>query len=136
MSAAFPPVLSASDLALVVDPELARARTLPADAYVSDEVFAWEQQFLFESAWVCVGRSSEVGEPNDQRSIAVGSQSVVLARDSDGLLRGFFNACRHRGHELLAPGACTSRASIVCPYHSWAFRLDGRLRVAARFTDV
>lgn len=136
MLAITPPCVHEADLALVTEPDLARARTLPAEAYVSAEVFAWEQHHLFESAWVCVGRSSDVGQAQDQLAIEIGSQSVVLVRDRDGVLRGFFNSCRHRGHELLAVGACTNRASIVCPYHSWAFGLDGRLRVAARFTDT
>jgi len=136
MGASVVPPLLVSDLELVTDPDLSRARTLPAEAYTSDEVFTWEREYLFEAAWVCVGRSSDVGQPQDQRAVEIGAQSVVLVRDADGVLRGFFNSCRHRGHELLAVGACTNRASIVCPYHSWAFRLDGRLRVAARFTDT
>ena len=33
------------------------------------------------------------------------ARRVLLVRDGDGALRGWFNVCRHRGHELLAPGA-------------------------------
>jgi glycine betaine catabolism A len=33
---------------------------LPASAYTSDAVFAWEQQHLFAGSWTCVGRVGEV----------------------------------------------------------------------------
>ena len=52
-----------------------------------------------------------------------------------GSIRAFANTCRHRGHELLACGATAKRRSIVCPYHSWSYRLDGALRNAPGFDD-
>jgi Rieske 2Fe-2S family protein len=45
-------------------------------------------------------------------------------------LRAFANVCRHRGHELLGIGERACRSSVRCPYHSWAYDLDGRLRRA------
>jgi len=58
---------------------------------------------------------------------------VLLTRDDDGGLHAFANTCRHRGHELLACGATAQRNSIICPYHSWTYDLDGGLRFAAGF---
>ena len=51
-----------------------------------------------------------------------------MARGTDGALRGFSNACRHRGHELLPCGGTTTGRAIVCPYHAWVYGFDGELR--------
>ena len=51
--------------------------------------------------------------------------SAVLARDGQGVLRAFTNACRHRATRLVdAP--CAAKA-MVCPYHGWTYDLAGAL---------
>jgi Rieske 2Fe-2S family protein len=109
--------------------------TLPAEAYTSPEVFAWEAANFFEQTWVCVGRSVDLAAPGDRKAVRVGSEGVLLVRDTSGDLRGFFNVCRHRGHELLAEGACVSGGVIKCPYHAWVYGLDGSLKGAPHFGD-
>jgi len=112
------------------------SRNLPQDAYVSRNVFDWEQQHLWEAAWVCAGRSEALSRPGDQTALRIGSDGILLVRDEAGALRGFYNVCRHRGHELLAPGACAHARAIRCPYHGWTYELDGRLRLAPRTGDL
>jgi phenylpropionate dioxygenase-like ring-hydroxylating dioxygenase large terminal subunit len=129
-----PPIDPAS-LASVLAP-LGRARTLPAEAYVSEEVFAWERRSFYGGSWVAVGRSSLAEHPGDQTAIEVGTEGLLLTRDQDGLLHGFYNVCRHRGHELLECGTTTNRKGIKCPYHAWVYGLDGRLRGAPRFKQL
>jgi glycine betaine catabolism A len=128
--------IAQEDLEAVLAPEFGLARTLPARAYRADAVLEWERRRLFDDSWVCVGRSELAAEPRAQRAIRVGGEGIVLARDLDGRLRGFHNTCRHRGHELLGDGECRRRGTIACPYHSWAYNLDGSLRQATRFSDV
>jgi glycine betaine catabolism A len=111
------------------------ARMLPRQAYVSDDVLAWEREHLFEGGWVCAGRADAFAGPGSQLATSVGTTGVLLVRDEAGGLRAFANICRHRGHELLACGASTTRGAIVCPYHGWSYRLDGSLRNAARAGD-
>ena len=111
-------------------------RTLPGAAYTSEEVLAWERERFFEGSWTCVGRAQDLRRPGDQRAVRVGADAVLLVRGQDGVLRGFFNTCRHRGHQLLPCGGpvVTSRA-IRCPYHSWTYALDGRFKTAPSFAD-
>ena len=52
----------------VLAPTLGGSRTLPAEAYLSDEVFAWEERHFFEDGWVCLGRADDLAEPGDQRA--------------------------------------------------------------------
>jgi Rieske 2Fe-2S family protein len=106
---------------------------LPSAAYTDPGVFAWEQRHFFGSGWLCVGRSEQVAAPGDLRAEAAGTGSVLLARDTDGVLRAFANTCRHRGHELLPCGSGSHQQVIICPYHSWTYALDGSLRAAAGF---
>ena len=89
----------------VLAPRMDGARTLPAEAYTSAAVFDWEHRHLFEQGWVCVGRADELANPGDQRAYRVGQEGILVVRDHDPVLRGFYNTCRHRGHELLEPGA-------------------------------
>lgn len=112
-----------------------RARTLPAEAYLSEAVLGWERETLFDGSWVCVGRGEAVRAPGDQRAVRLGTEGVLLARGTDGELRGFLNTCRHRGHELLPCGGDTVNRNVIqCPYHSWTYRLDGRFQGAPWFS--
>jgi glycine betaine catabolism A len=109
------------------------SRMLPPGAYVDPAVFSWEQQNFFGGGWTCVGFSAELAKPGDQRAESVGAGGVLLSRDAGGTLHAFSNFCRHRGHELLPCGVSAQRQSIVCPYHSWTYDLDGGLKTAKGF---
>src|SRR5438309_3542400 len=115
---------------------IGQSRTLPAEAYTSPDVLAWELRHFFEGSWVCIGRSALLPRAGDQTAVAAGGEGMLLVRGEDGVLRGFFNACRHRGHELLSCGAVANERVIKCPYHAWVYGLDGSLRAAPRFSDL
>jgi phenylpropionate dioxygenase-like ring-hydroxylating dioxygenase large terminal subunit len=51
---------------------------------------------------------------------------LVVVRGSDGQVRAFRNACRHRGTQLADGSGCAK--AFVCRYHGWTYGLDGRLR--------
>src|SRR6266508_1563692 len=97
--------------------EFGQSRTLPRVAYTSERVLAFELERLFAGSWVCVARAEDLPDPGDRLAV----------QDRDATLRAFANVCRHRGHELLPAGASASARSVVCPYHAWAYRLDGSL---------
>jgi nitrite reductase/ring-hydroxylating ferredoxin subunit len=124
----------------VLEPVLAagpdEGRGLPATTYTSQAVLAWELRWFFEAGWVCVGRADELATPGDQHAVRIGNEGVLVIRGADGVLRGFFNTCRHRGHELLEPGGRRATRAIRCPYHAWVYRLDGTLAATPRFGDV
>ena len=123
----------ADDLAAALAP-FGESRMLPREAYVDPAVFAWEQRHIF-SAWTCVAHASDLPEVGSQRAVPTGAGSILLSRDESGTVRAFANTCRHRGHELLQCGQSAKRHSIICPYHSWTYRLDGELRNAPGLRD-
>ena len=100
---------------------------LPAAAYTDPDVLAWENRHFFVAGWVCIGRADDLAQPGDRRAYAIGDEGVLVVRGDDGVLRGFFNTCRHRAHELLPCGGQGSGKYIRCPYHAWVFNTDGRL---------
>jgi len=53
-------------------------------------------------------------------------QPVLVARDQDGKINAFLNACTHRGGNLSREERGNTR-SFVCPYHGWAFKTSGEL---------
>jgi Rieske 2Fe-2S family protein len=115
---------------------LHNARTLPADAYITEPMLDWERRHAIEPAWSCVARSSDLAKAGDQRAVPVGTETALLVRGSDRSLNAFYNACRHRGHELLPAGECVNRRTITCPYHAWVYNLQGNLKSATRFMDT
>jgi phenylpropionate dioxygenase-like ring-hydroxylating dioxygenase large terminal subunit len=100
---------------------------LPAAAYADDDVLTWEHEHFFAAGWACVGRADDLNDPGARRAVDVGGASVLLVRGKDGVLRGFHNVCRHRGHELMPCGSSASGSFIRCPYHAWVFDTQGRL---------
>jgi choline monooxygenase len=113
---------------------VALATTLVPDAYTSGEFFALERERVFGTSWVAVGCSAPLREPGDVLVAEVAGRSVFVVRQKDATLRAFYNVCRHRGTQLLAAGECRVKRFIRCPYHSWAYDLDGRCIGTPMFT--
>jgi phenylpropionate dioxygenase-like ring-hydroxylating dioxygenase large terminal subunit len=64
---------------------------------------------------------------------------LLVMRDSEGVVRIFLNACRHRGTRLIEAAEPVAKRSVSCPYHAWNYRLDGCLRSVPfeeTFTDL
>ena len=112
-----------------------QSRTLPAAAFTDRDVLAWELRHLFAGSWTCLGRVGEVFGGASQRALTVGDIGVLVTIDGE-VARAFANVCRHRGHELLPDGGAADRLAVVCPYHGWAFRLDGTLSTATAMRGV
>lgn len=116
---------------LVSDP--ARSRTLPGYIYSDPRVLDEERRRIFYKSWQLAGHVSEVPSIGDYVTVDVAGQSVFVLRGKDGNIAAFFNVCQHRAHELLS-GKGNVKSVIVCPYHAWAYDLDGTLRNARATT--
>ena len=111
---------------------LGSARTLPATAYVSPDVFAAEQRSIFGRMWLCVTREADLPNPGDFLVQEVAGDSVLIVRGTDGVLRAMYNVCRHRGARLIDETCGRGLSRIVCPYHAWTYKLDGSLAQVPR----
>ncbi len=113
----------------------AAAKTLPQQYFVSDEIFRQEQEQLFSKQWILVGHQSQIVRNGDYFVAEVNRESLIVIRDKNGRIHGFFNVCRHRGTRL-KEDACGHASAIQCPYHAWTYRLDGRLIGAPHMDEV
>ena len=110
------------------DQNPAAAMSLKAEAYTDPAWFALEQNAIFAKSWQWVCHVEKVREPGQYVTATIAGRSIVVLRDREGVLRAFYNVCKHRAHELLEGEGIANH--IMCPYHAWVYRLDGGLHRA------
>ncbi len=117
--------LSESDFEAVTR-DTGMASGLPNYAYTSAEFFTLEQETLFARTWTCIGNGCSVPRAGDLQPVGFLGQPLVMLRNRQGDIKVFHNVCSHRGNELVWE-ACRVDKIIQCPYHAWAYDLDGKL---------
>jgi choline monooxygenase len=112
-----------------------QASTLIPDAYTSPDFHALELDRIFGRSWVPVCLTDEVAEPGSFVVVDVAGRSLIVCRNRSGELRAHHNVCRHRGTQLLFDGE-QGRVErfFQCPYHAWAYDLDGACLGTPLFT--
>jgi carnitine monooxygenase subunit len=99
---------------------------LPAANYYDEGLFALEMDRIFHRLPIILAPGCELAEAGDFKTIEVAGTSVLLTRGKDKVVRGFMNACTHRG-ATLEREECGNRSRFSCPYHGWTFNQEGRL---------
>jgi choline monooxygenase len=119
---------------LPVDPEIARAWTLPASVYFDPAAHEAERERIFSRTWQVIGHVDQVQNAGDYFTTELNGEPLLIVRGVDGRLRGFYNVCRHRA----GPPAegCGSRKVFRCAYHGWTYDLDGSLICATEIEGV
>jgi len=107
---------------------------LPASVYYDPKIFELEMERIFKRMPIILGPSCELSNAGDYKTMRVANTSILLVRGKDAKVRGFINACRHRGAEV-ATQACGNNARFICPFHGWSFGLDGNLLGVAAQRD-
>ena len=110
-------------------PEAIRSLVQPdkvhRDVYLSEELFALEQERFFAGAWIYAGHASEVPQAGDYRTLDIAGQPLVMVRHADGSVRVLHNRCAHKGTQLVTDEGGNTGKFFRCPYHAWTYRLDG-----------
>ena len=91
---------------------------------------ARERDRMWLRVWQVAGRADEIPQTGDWMEYRLFDQSWVLVRGRDGVVRGFVNACRHRGNAFCEGKGHAAR--FTCPYHNWSYGLDGALLAVAK----
>src|SRR5471032_533408 len=78
-------------------------QTLPSSWYYSDATFALEKERIFCREWLCAAREEQVAKPGDHLVLEIAGESILIVRNRQGVLRAFYNVCRHRGSRLCRP---------------------------------
>jgi choline monooxygenase len=114
---------------------LAEASTIPAAWYVDTRVADLETKTVFSKTWQMVGRTEQVEKPGQFVTATVAGEPIVVVRGNDGMLRGFYNVCRHHA-AAVATEPCGQASILRCPYHGWNYGLDGSLKGMPEFDGV
>mgnify|MGYP003327753578 FL=1 len=110
----------------------AEGSTLPNAAYMDPDFFEAEKDCVFKNSWVFAEFAHLLPKPGSVRPVEVAGQSLLLAKDTDGIIRAFHNVCIHRGAALVEEPKSGCR-NIVCPNHSWSYNLKGKLLARPHF---
>lgn len=99
---------------------------MPAGRYTSQEYYDLEQQYIWKKSWLFAAHLDEVPEPGSFMQWDNAGQPLIIVHGMDGVVRAFYNTCRHRG----APVVTVQKGRtprLMCGYHNWTYKTDGEL---------
>jgi choline monooxygenase len=105
---------------------------LPISWYFDPEILEIERRELFASGPTFAGHEGRVTNEGDFEVLGGQTAGYVLVRHA-GRTQLVSNVCRHRQAQLLTGAGCVK--SIVCPFHNWAYDLNGRQIAAPHFPE-
>ncbi len=117
--------------ASTIYPNLNDYARVDVDRYHSREHMTLEWNKMWTRTWTCAGRTSDIPSPGNYFRYDLGRESFIITRGHDDQIRALYNACQHRGRQLVDDDFGT-RVQFVCPFHSWAYDLAGKNK---RVTD-
>ncbi len=113
-----------------------RAFMLERRYFLDVEIYQQESERIFRPCWINAGRAERVQSPGSFVAEDIEGEPLLLVRGRDRLLRAFYNVCRHRGTRLCVEPSGQLGTHITCPYHAWAYSLDGRLAGAPHMEET
>jgi benzoate/toluate 1,2-dioxygenase alpha subunit len=99
---------------------------LHRSAFTDETLFELEMKHIFEGNWIYLAHESQIPNNNDYYTTHMGRQPIVIARNRQGQLNAFINACSHRG-AMLCRYKRGNKATYTCPFHGWTFNNGGKL---------
>ena len=111
------------------------AHGLPPSAYRGQAIWEAECRTILSKNWVCAGFAHELANDGDAVPITIANQPLLLVRNLSGKIVAFHNVCRHRCMTLVDKPKNVGKL-IRCPYHAWAYDLDGNLRASPHFGGI
>jgi len=131
---------------------LNRATTLPAQAYTSEEFFAWELNRVLRPGWQCVAHVSQIPAPGDFLNVDLLGEPLIVVHGKDDAIRVLSRVCPHRSMDIMPEGFgyaghspaeerdgktdCGRTRLFLCPYHAWTFELDGQLKACPEMHEA
>ena len=114
---------------------LEKAYTIPAPWYFDKRIEELERNSVFAANWQVVGRLDQVRERGEYFTIDVNGEPLIVVRSEDGILRAFYNVCRHHAAAVV-PEEQGCAKQFRCPYHGWTYGNDGALKGMVEFDGV
>ena len=108
--------------------------SIPPICYSDAKILEIEKEILFKQQWICIGHVNFLKKSGDYITKEILDTPVIIIRDKSKAIRVFANVCRHRSAKLLE-GKGNTRG-IICPFHSWAYNLEGKLKGVPNMNDA
>ena len=96
------------------------------DIFTDPEMFELEMKHIFEGNWIYLAHESQIPNKNDYLTGTMGRTPIFIARNRNGELNAFVNACSHRG-AMLCRHKRANKSTYTCPFHGWTFSNSGKL---------
>jgi len=113
------------------NPDAVRALVQPdrvhRDLYISEDLFALEQEHFFANTWNYAGHDSQLPQPGDYIRVEIAGRPLIVVRHTDRSVRVLMNRCAHKGSQLVSAPCGNTGKFFRCPYHAWTFKTDGSL---------
>lgn len=121
-----------------IDPDIARAHTLPAGFYTNPAYYELSRERVFRPSWQFIAGAEAVKVPGQCYPLSVLGgcldEPILVTRDRDDKVHCLSNVCTHRGTILCEHGGVEK--SLICRYHGRRFDLDGTFRHMPEFEKV
>jgi phenylpropionate dioxygenase-like ring-hydroxylating dioxygenase large terminal subunit len=99
---------------------------VPVWHYLSPERHRLEVDKLWGRVWQWACNEEDIPEVGDHVVYDIAHHSLIVVRTAPDTVKAFHNACLHRGTQLRDEGGRVGL--FACPFHGWAWNLDGSLR--------
>ena len=128
---------SIASLLSLYQPEnpLEKASTIPSPWYFDPRIARLENERVFAHTWQVAGRGDQVREKGQFFTVELGEEPIVVTRGEDGVLRAFYNVCRHHAAAVVTEAQGCAKL-FRCPYHGWTYGNDGALKGMVEFEGV
>jgi benzoate/toluate 1,2-dioxygenase alpha subunit len=107
------------------NPQTGRFR-VARDIFTDPDLFELEMKHIWEGNWIYLAHETQIPNKNDYFTMYMGRQPIFIARNRNGELNAFINACSHRG-AMLCRHKKGNKSTYTCPFHGWTFNNSGKL---------
>lgn len=102
--------------------------------YTSPDWYRHDLEKVFSRRWLFAGHASQIRKAGEFFTFSLGHENVIVSRSKSGEIKAFHNVCRHRGTQVCQQTSGRAKY-FTCPFHGWAYDLDGALKVAPMMPD-
>ena len=107
-------------------PARPQLQSIDREAYLSADFHRLEMDRMWSRVWQMAAREEQIPEVGDLTLYEIGDLSFIIVRSDIDQIKAYYNSCRHRGRRLCAGDS--SVRELRCPYHGFAWDLDGALK--------
>ena len=100
---------------------------IPVARYIDRKYHELEKEHLWGKCWQVAAHEDDFANVGDVVPYDIADKSYLIVRSGEEDYKAFYNACLHRGRKLRETPS-KSLDELRCPFHGWAWNLDGSLK--------